>query len=88
MDGHHFCGHLVAVLVRDDAVDATVIHVGLHGVSVSGSLVAGRFEILHVTFLVVPLVGQAIALNLSFDAKLFAFFSVCCSCDTSTMLPG
>ena len=72
MDGHNLGLYLVAILVGNDAVDAAVIHVGLHGVSVSGSLVAGRFEILHVTFLVVPLIGQIIALHCGFDAELLA----------------
>ena len=74
MDGHYFGHHLIAVLVGDHAVNLATIHVILHGISVSRSLIAGNHKGLCAGFFDIPLIGQAIALNLKADAELLANF--------------
>ena len=76
MDGHNIDLSLIAEFISDDTVDAALIHVGLHGISISRRLVAGSFEGLHAAFPIVPLIGQAFALNICTDAELFSLESI------------
>ena len=74
MDSHSFSPNLIAILVGDDAVDAAVVHIALHGVGVGGSLVAGNLKRLCTGLLDIPLIGQTITLSLDSDCKLLANF--------------